>query len=113
MSAHDTPRSTPSVDYTLRKAQLVAQCDLERLRLQFTLREIRSVASAPVRVQPTAWAAPVAATLLSFALPSLGVQRVRGIVQLLSMALTGYRIFQNWQAMQQPNRPPSAGFDTK
>lgn len=105
MSAHDTPRSAPSVDYALRKAQLVAQCDLERLRLQFTLREIRGVASAPVHVRPTAWAAPVAATLLSFALPSLGVQRVRGIVQLLSMALTGYRVIQNWRAMQKPPAP--------
>ena len=93
MSSHD--------DYALRKAQLVARCDLERMRLQFTLQSIRSTVSAPVSVQPTVWAAPVAATVLSFALPALGSQRVKGILMVLSMALTGYRALQNWRAMNQ------------
>lgn len=79
-------------DYALRKAQLVAQCDLERLRLRFTLTQIRDTLTAPVATQPTVWAAPVAATLLSFTLPSLGMQRVKGIVQVLSLALNGYRL---------------------
>lgn len=87
------------MDYTLRKAQLVAQCDLERMRLQFTLQGIRSVVAAPVSAQPTVWAAPVAATVMSFALPALGTQRVKTILMVLSMALTGYRALQNWRAL--------------
>lgn len=113
MSTRDSRQSTNDVDYALRKAQLVAQCDLERLRLLFTLREIQIVATAPIQARPTVWAAPVAATLLSFALPSLGVQRVRGIIELLSMALTGYRVFQNWQSFQKPTAPSVSKIDTK
>ena len=92
----------PRDDYALRKAQLVAQCDLERLRIQFALGHIRTTVTAPVQVQvqPTTWAAPVAATLLGFAVPALGVQRVKGIVDLLSMALAGYRAVHNWRALQ-------------
>lgn len=90
----------PRDDYALRKAQLVAQCDLERLRIQFALGHIRTTVTTPVQVQPTTWAAPVAATLLGFAVPALGVQRVKGIVDLLSMALAGYRAVHNWRALQ-------------
>lgn len=90
---------TSSTDYALRKAQLVAQCDLERMRLQFTLQGIRSAVAAPISVQPTVWAAPVAATVMSFALPALGSQRVKTILMVLSMALTGYRALQNWRAL--------------
>lgn len=90
------------VDYALRKAQLVAQCDIERLRLQFTLSNIRNTVRAPVELKPTVWAAPVAAALLNVAVPSLGVQRVKGIVELLTLALSGYRALQHWRALQKP-----------
>jgi len=87
-------------EYALRKAQLVAQCDLDRLRIQFALHELRITVSAPIATEPTAWAAPVAATLISFALPALGVQRVTGMVQILSFALKGYQALQNWRRLQ-------------
>jgi hypothetical protein len=86
-------------DYALRRAQLVAQCDLERLRLRFALTQIRDTLTAPVATHPTVWAAPVAATLLGFALPSLGLQRVRGIVQMLTLALGGYRLVTRLRAL--------------
>lgn len=95
----------PRDDYALRKAQLVARCDLERLRMQFALGHIRSTITAPVQVQPTTWARPVAATLLGFAVPALGAQRVKGIVDLLSMALVGYRAVHNWRALQHTASP--------
>lgn len=95
----------PRDDYALRKAQLVAQCDLQRLRMQFALRNIHSTVMAPVQVQPSAWAAPVAATLLGFAVPALGAQRVKSIVAVLSMALAGYRAVQGWRAMQHGANP--------
>jgi hypothetical protein len=92
----------PRDNYALRKAQLVAQCDLERLRMRFALGHIRNTVTAPVQtpVPTTTWARPVAAMLLGFALPSLGAQRVKGIVGILSMALTGYRAVHNWRALQ-------------
>ena len=96
----------PSSEYDLRKAQLVAQCDLERLRLRFTLTQIRDTLTAPVATQPTVWAAPVAATVLGFALPSLGVQRVKGIVQMLSLALNGYRLLTRLRALSAKTAAP-------
>ena len=95
----------PRDDYALRKAQLVAQCDLERLRIQFALGHIRSTLTAPVPIQPTRWARPVAATLLGVALPSLGVQRVKSIVEVLSMAVSAFRAVQNWRALQHTAAP--------
>lgn len=99
--------TSPS-DYALRKAQLVAQCDLERLRLRFTLAQIRDTLTAPVATQPTVWAAPVAATVLGFALPSLGLQRVKGIVHMLSLALNGYRLLIRLRALSASAAPSSA-----
>lgn len=91
---------SPQDDYALRKAQLIAQCDLERLRIQFALHELRITLTAPIATEPTAWAAPVAATLISFAVPTLGVQRATGILQILSFALKGYQALQIWRHLQ-------------
>jgi hypothetical protein len=91
-------------EYALRKAQLVARCDLERLRLQFSLRQMHQTVTGPSSGAPAAWTAPVAATLLSFALPTLGMQRLTGYVRLLSLAVTAYRIASQWRAGQ-PAKP--------
>jgi hypothetical protein len=97
---------TPSNEYALRKAQLVARCDLERLRLQFSLQQMRQAVTGPRTGTRAAWTAPVAATLLSFALPSLGVQRLTGYVRLLSLAVTAYRIASQWRAGQAAKPAP-------
>jgi hypothetical protein len=86
-------------DYTLRKAQLVAECDLERLRLRFSLGQIRDTLTTPVATKTTVWATPVAATVLSLALPTLGLQRVKGMLQMLSLALNSYRVFTRLRAL--------------
>ncbi len=96
---------TSSSDYALRKAQLVAQCDLERLRLRFSLSQIRDTLTTPVATQPTVWATPVAATLLSLALPTLGLQRVKGTLQMLSLALNSYRVFTRLRALSRSTAP--------
>jgi hypothetical protein len=48
----------------------------------------------------------VAATVLGFALPSLGVQRVKGIVQMLSLALNGYRLLARLRALSAKTAAP-------
>jgi hypothetical protein len=93
-------------EYALRKAQLVARCDLERLRLQFSLKQMRQTVTGPSSGSPAAWTAPVAATLLSFALPTLGVQRLSRYVRLLSLAVTAYRIASQWHAGQAAKPAP-------
>lgn len=95
-------------DYALRKAQLASQCDLERLRLQFALTQIRGALTAPAATQPTSWAAPVAVTLLGLALPAMGLQRVKGIVKVLTLALSGYRVLVRLRALSAIATPASA-----
>lgn len=93
-------------EHALRKAQLVARCDLERLRLQFSVQQLRQTVTGTGTGAPAAWTAPVAATLLSFALPTLGVQRLSGYVRLLSLAVTAYRIASQWRAGQAAKPAP-------
>ncbi|TXH90633.1 MAG: hypothetical protein E6Q78_02285 [Rhodoferax sp.] len=89
-------------DYATRKALLVQRCDLERLRLQRALGQARAQLRQPLtEAQPSPWTAPFTATLLSLALPQLGVQRLQNLVALLKVALTGYRAWRLWQAAAQ------------
>jgi hypothetical protein len=89
-------------DYATRKALLVQRCDLERLRLQRALGQAKaqlrpSLTEAP----PSPWTAPFTATLISLALPQLGVQRLHNLVALLKVALTGYRAWRLWHGASQ------------
>ena len=94
-------------DYATRKALLVQRCDLERLRLQRALGQAKTQLRQPLTPEPSApWTAPFTATLVSLALPHLGVQRLQNLVALLKVALTGYRAWRLWQsAAAQPTEP--------
>ncbi len=95
-------------DYATRKALLVQRCDLERLRLQRALGQARAQLRQPLTEVPTSpWTAPFTATLLSLALPQLGVQRLQNLVALLKVALTGYRAWRVWHTTAQ-NTPTEA-----
>lgn len=103
-------------DYAQRKALLVQRCDLERLRLQRALGQVKGQLRQPLTdAPPSPWTAPFTATLISLALPQLGVQRLQNMVSLLKLALTGYRAWRIWNAsaanvapQAQPAQPPSA-----
>lgn len=102
-------------DYAQRKALLVQRCDLERLRLQRALGQVKGQLRQPLTdVPPSPWTAPFTATLISLALPQLGVQRLQNLVSLLKLALTGYRAWRLWStasanpaARVQPAPPPT------
>ena len=95
-------------DYATRKALLVQRCDLERLRLQRALGQARTQLRQPLtEAPPSGWTAPFTATLLSLALPQLGVQRLQNLVALLKVVLTGYRAWRLWHAAAQ-NTPTEA-----
>jgi hypothetical protein len=86
-------------DYAQRKALLVQRCDLERLRLQRALGQAKGQLRQPLtEAAPSPWTAPFTATLISLALPHLGVQRLQNLVALLKVALTGYRAWRLWHA---------------
>lgn len=89
-------------DYATRKALLVQRCDLERLRLQRALGQAKVQLRQPLtEAPPSPWTAPFTATLISLALPHLGVQRLQTLVSLLKVALTGYRAWRVWHATAQ------------
>lgn len=89
-------------DYATRKALLVQRCDLERLRLQRALGQAKTQLRQPLtEAPPSPWSAPFTATLISLALPHLGVQRLQTLVSLLKVALTGYRAWRVWHATAQ------------
>lgn len=95
-------------DYATRKALLVQRCDLERLRLQRALGQARTQLRQPLTNAPASpWTAPFTATLVSLALPHLGVQRLQNLVALLKVALTGYRAWRLWHTAAQ-NTPTEA-----
>lgn len=99
---------TNQSDYATRKALLVQRCDLERLRLQRALGQARTQLRQPLtEAPPSPWTAPFTATLLSLALPQLGVQRLQNLVALLKVALTGYRAWRLWHSAAQ-NTPTEA-----
>lgn len=89
-------------DYATRKALLVQRCDLERLRLQRALGQAKTQLRQPLgEAPPSAWTAPFTSTLISLALPRLGVQRLQNLVALLKVALTGYRAWRLWHTAAQ------------
>lgn len=88
-----TPRSLAD-----RKAHLVAQADLQRLRLAFAWREVRSVLSPPVPPERAAWARPKVAAFLGVALPLVGARRLGRVVRVLSIVLMVYRAARSWRA---------------
>lgn len=95
-------------DYATRKALLVQRCDLERLRLQRALGQAKAQLRPPLtEAQPSPWTAPFTATLISLALPQLGVQRLQNLVALLKVAITGYRAWRLWHTAAQ-NAPTEA-----
>lgn len=97
-------------DYATRKALLVQRCDLERLRLQRALGQAKHQLRQPLGdAPPSPWTAPFTATLLSLALPQLGVQRLQNVVALLKLALTGYRAWRLWQAAAAQPTEPTTG----
>lgn len=92
-------------DYAQRKALLIAQCDLQRLRLQRGLLALRAQAQPHSPPAERAWSAPVAATLLSLALPTWGPQRVQRVLELFQWGLTAFRWWRRWQRSQ-PGKEP-------
>jgi hypothetical protein len=89
----------PNGEYSRRKALLIAKADLERLKLRHALREIQHSLHPPDA--PTAkWVSPAASTIMALALPALGLQKIRNLVQMVSAGLLAYRFFNQWRQGQ-------------
>jgi len=89
--------TTPE-DLAARKEHLIAQSDLDRVRLAHAVLGVRSAVS-PLRMLGFAGGSPlrsVAGTLIGFAIPALGVTRARGILRVAAFAVAIVRIMRRF-----------------
>lgn len=89
----------PTGEYSRRKSLLIAKADLERLKLRHALGEIENTLRPPATT-PAKWVAPTANTILALAMPALGLQKIRHLVQMLSTGVLIYRIVNQWRQGQ-------------
>jgi hypothetical protein len=89
--------STPQ-DLAARKEHLIAQSDLDRVRLAHSVLGVRS-AMSPFRMLGFASGSPlrsIAGTLIGFAIPALGATRARGLLRVAAVAVAIVRMMRRF-----------------
>lgn len=89
--------TTPQ-DLAARKEHLLAQSDLDRVRLAHAVLEVRSAAS-PLRMLGFTGGSPlrsVAGSLIGFAIPALGATRARGLLRVAAFAVAIVRMMRRF-----------------
>ena len=89
--------TTPQ-DLAARKEHLIAQSDIDRVRLAHAVLGVRSAVS-PFRLLGFTGGSPlrsIAGTLLGYAIPALGVTRARGILRVAAFAVAIVRIMRRF-----------------
>jgi len=88
---------TRAPDLAERKAQLVAQSDLQRMQALLAWHAARRIMSPPPPAARSAASRSVATTMIGIALPFVGAGRLRSVLRTLSIAATALRIFRAWR----------------
>ena len=89
---------TTAQDLAARREQLIAQSELDRVRLAHAMLGVRSAAS-PLRMLGFVGGSPlrsIAGTLIGFAVPALGASRARGILRVAAFAVAIVRIMRRF-----------------
>ena len=89
--------TTPQ-DLAARKEHLIAQSDIDRVRLAHAALGVRSAVS-PLRMLGFAGGAPlrsIAGTLIGFAIPALGATRARGLLRVAAFAVVIVRMMRRF-----------------
>jgi len=89
--------TTPQ-DLAARKEHLIAQSDLDRVRLAHAVLGVRSAVS-PFRMLGFVGGSPlrsIAGTLLGYAIPALGVTRARGLLRVAAIAVAVVRMMRRF-----------------
>jgi hypothetical protein len=87
-----------AADLAERKAQLVAQSDLQRMQALLAWHAARRIISPPPAAERSAASRSIATTLIGIALPLVGAGRLRGVLGKLTLAATVLRVFRAWRA---------------
>ncbi len=88
---------TRAQDVAERKARLIAQSDLQRMRALLAWHSVRRIVSPPPAPVRSKASRSIAVTLIGIALPLFGGARLGRVVRALSMAATLLRIFTAWR----------------
>jgi hypothetical protein len=80
-----------------RRAQLVTRAHVDRARMTLAMLEVRMMVSPPPDRARSAELRPMAATILTFAVPLLGATRVGRLLRIASFALAALRIARSWK----------------
>ena len=89
--------TTPQ-DLAARKEHLIAQSDIDRVRLAHAVLEVRSAVS-PLRMLGFAGGSPlrsVAGTLIGSAIPARGVTRARGLLRVAAFSVAIVRMMRRF-----------------
>jgi Na+-transporting NADH:ubiquinone oxidoreductase subunit NqrB len=89
---------TTAQDLAARREHLIAQSELDRVRLAHAMLGVRSAAS-PLRMLGFAGGSPlrsIAGTLIGLAVPALGASRARGILRVAAFAVAIVRIMRRF-----------------
>jgi hypothetical protein len=89
--------TTPQ-DLAARKEHLIAQSDIDRVRLAHAVLGVRSAVS-PFRMLGFAGGSPlrsIAGTLIGFAIPALGVTRARGLLRVAAFSVAIVRMMRRF-----------------
>jgi len=89
---------TTAQDLAARREHLIAQSELDRVRLAHAMLGVRSAAS-PLRMLGFAGGSPlrsIAGTLIGFAVPALGASRARGILRVAAFAVAIVRVMRRF-----------------
>jgi len=89
--------TTPQ-DLAARKEHLIAQSDIDRVRLAHAVLGVRSAVS-PFRLLGFAGGSPlrsIAGTLIGLAVPALGASRARGILRVAAFAVAIVRVMRRF-----------------
>jgi hypothetical protein len=88
---------SPGRVYDQRKALLITQASLDRMRVTLALQDVRSVLSPSASAETIAKSRGTAMTLLRYALPLVGAVRLSRWLRYASLAIGAYRIARHWR----------------
>jgi hypothetical protein len=79
-----------------RKALLVTRANLDRIRVNYAVHEVKALVTPPRRIARASALRPTAAMIARVAIPLIGMTRFARLLRVASVVLTVVRVARNW-----------------
>jgi len=86
----------PRTDLSARKELLIAQADLERIKLGLAWHDVKASVRPAMMPFAAGAARSTASRLIGFALPMIGMGKAGSMVKLLSLGVTAWKLFRTF-----------------